>query len=75
MKNKLYDLYLKSPEWKAILKKGMAKSYKNLVDMNILIRIKRNVYMINPNFIIPPENYKEANNEWEKIMNIRKDNR
>ena len=54
------------------LKKGMAKSYKNLVDMNILIRIKRNVYMINPNFIIPPENYKEANDEWEKIMNIKK---
>ena len=54
------------------LKKGMAKSYKNLVDMNILIRIRRNVYMINPNFIIPPENYKEANDEWEKIMNIKK---
>ena len=55
------------------LKKGMAKSYKNLVDMNILIRIRRNVYMINPNFIIPPENYKEANDEWEKIKQIKKD--
>lgn len=56
------------------LKKGMSKSYKNLVEFKILIRIKRNKYMINPNFIVPSSNYKEAIEEWNNLIETKTKN-
>lgn len=49
------------------LKKGMSKSYKHLVEVKVLIRVKRNQYMINPYFIMPSSNFDEALEMWNEL--------
>ena len=44
----------------------LVKGYAELVDKDLVRRIKRSHYMINPNALIPP-NYEEAIKVWNEV--------
>lgn len=48
------------------LAKALEKNYKHLAYMEVLIRLKRGTYLLNPNLFIPTSNYRTVNALWEE---------
>lgn len=57
---------LKWPEFDKYLATALRKNYSHLEYMEVLARIKRGVYLINPNMLIPTRNFTEISAEWEQ---------
>ena len=56
----------KGAEYSPYLAKALEKNYKHLAYMEVLIRIKRGTYLLNPNLFIPTSNYRGVNALWEE---------
>lgn len=56
------------------LAKALEKSYKNLEEKRVLCRIKRGIYIVNPNLFVPQQNFVLINAQWQTAIdtNIKK---
>ena len=63
----------KSVEYSPYLAKAMEKNYKHLAYMEVVVRIKRGSYLLNPNLFIPSSNYSVINIMWENTIKGNKD--
>lgn len=63
----------KSGDYSPYLAKAMEKNYKHLAYMEVVIRIKRGSYLLNPNLFIPSSNYSVVNTMWENLTKGNKD--
>lgn len=57
----------KSDNYSAYLSKALEKNYLHMESMDIMVRVKRGVYLINPNLFIPSNNYHSVNALWETL--------
>lgn len=57
----------KDANYSPYLAKALEKNYKHLAYMEVVIRVKRGTYLLNPNLFIPTSNYRAINTTWETI--------
>lgn len=57
----------KDANYSPYLAKALEKNYKHLAYMEVVIRVKRGTYLLNPNLFIPTSNYRAINTTWENI--------
>ena len=53
-------------------KQYIKNGYKSLYERNLVVRVKKSHYMINPNALVPLD-YEEAMEIWEQAINKSKD--
>ena len=51
-------------EYSKYLATAMAKNYEHLEYLEVLKRIKRGTYILNPNLILPPRHYAAMQSKW-----------
>lgn len=57
------------------LKKRLVRGHKELSEKNLVIRIKKATYMLNPDVVIPNfNNYAECKNTWLELVQERGNN-
>lgn len=52
------------PEYSKYLATAMAKNYEHLEYLEVIRRIKRGTYILNPNLVLPPRHYSAMQNKW-----------
>lgn len=57
----------KDVNYSPYLAKALEKNYRHLAYMEVVIRVKRGTYLLNPNLFIPTSNYRAINTTWEII--------
>lgn len=57
----------KDANYSPYLAKALEKNYRHLAYMEVVIRVKRGTYLLNPNLFIPTSNYRAINTTWEII--------
>lgn len=57
----------KSENYSQYLSKALEKMYRHMEYMEIIVRVKRGTYLINPNLFIPSNNYHMVNALWEEL--------
>lgn len=45
----------------------ISRAYKPLKEMDLVKRVKKGIYMINPTAIVPPLTYEDAQEAWDSI--------
>ena len=50
------------------LSKALEKNYKHMAFMEIVVRVKRGTYLVNPNLFIPGANYSSINKVWNELI-------
>ena len=72
IRNKVLDTNIivpsKSEGYSPYISKALEKNYKHLAYMEILVRVKRGTYLINPNLFIPGNGYGMVNKQWEQLI-------
>lgn len=63
----------KSGEYSQYLAKALEKNYKHLAYMEVVVRIKRGSYLLNPNLFIPSSNYSMVSAMWDNTIKGNKD--
>ena len=63
----------KSVEYSQYLAKALEKNYKHLAYMEVVVRVKRGSYLLNPNLFIPSSNYSVVSTMWYNIIKGSKD--
>ena len=58
----------KSEWYTPYLSKALEKNYKHMEYIGIIVRVKRGVYLINPNLLLPVSGYASASALWNKLV-------
>ena len=58
----------KSEWYTPYLSKALEKNYKHMEYIGIIVRVKRGVYLINPNLLLPVSGYVSASALWNKLV-------
>lgn len=58
----------KSEWYTPYLAKALEKNYKHMEYIGIIVRVKRGVYLINPNLLLPVSSYVNASALWNRLV-------
>lgn len=58
----------KSEWYTPYLAKALEKNYKHMEYIGIIVRVKRGVYLINPNLLLPVSGYVSASALWNRLV-------
>ena len=58
----------KSELYTPYLAKALEKNYKHMEYIGIIVRVKRGVYLINPNLLLPASGYSSASALWNRLV-------